>query len=127
MQTSNNWKEFLRELYKIEKKYEASLANEQKWYFKVGVAAATVREGIENKNYFTFILVDEDFAGFVKSAPNGTPLPLLASLKQTSEIFKNTKFGINSPNSDYAVLKTQIKLIYNSVGQFNPHSASSFG
>ena len=86
MQTSNNWKEFSRELYKIEKKYEASLANEQKWYFKVGVAAATVREGIEDKKYFNFILVDEDFAGFVKSAPNGTPLPLLASLRGCLEI-----------------------------------------
>lgn len=120
LQTSNKFNKFLKfaeELYKIQMKYKTSLANEQKWYFEVAVAAETVQDGINSKNVVQFSLVNEDFAGFVKSVPKGTPPPLLTSLKQTSEILKNTKYGINTSDSDYAALKTQLKSIYDSIGQ----------
>ena len=117
LQTLKDWKDLPRNLSSIEAKYKASLTGEQKWYFEVGYSIAQVREGIKDKESLNFVEPRFDLEKYVKSTPKGTPPILLTSLKQTLEILKNTGFGINSTASDYAVLETQVKSVYRSIGQ----------
>lgn len=126
-QQSKVIKDFMGDLRKINSKYEASLTTEQKWYFQLGMLISDVQYGMAKKNQFGFFLTDESFKDVIKSVPAKVSPSFVTLLKKTAQTANSDNFSYgDADNTNYALLNTQVKSIFNSINGSKVNSQGEY-
>ncbi len=116
--STKNYKIFSSDISSLSSSYSESLAEEQKFYFKVGNISAQLEHGIETRNSALFILTELELELILKNTPKEIPSDLVSSLKKTGDILSNGDF-LDDDSDDYVKLHDQLRLVFNLMGQLS--------
>lgn len=116
--STKNYKIFSSDISSLSSSYSENLAEEQKFYFKVGNISAQLEHGIETRNSALFILTELELELILKNTPKEIPSDLVSSLKKTGDILSNGDF-LDDDSDDYVKLHDQLRLVFNLMGQLS--------